>query len=441
MNASLLYAQHHAALQARYAKLLSGQPYDGVIVYSGRPVLRFRDDQAYPFRADPYYLQWIPAEDHSASVLLVRPGQRPLVVCYLPKDYWHVVPAQPTGDWTGHFDLRVAHSETEVRAQLPADLSAFAAVGAGAKALAEWGVAAVNPEPLLAAMDFERVYKTPWEIECVAQANARAARGHTAARAAFLEGESEHGIHLAYLRATGHMEADLPYNNIVALNEHSATLHYDRLDRTAPGTPRSFLIDAGATVNGYAADITRTWPAGPGTFSDLVAAMDAAQRRILDAISPGGSYVALHETAHLEVAAVLVSLGIARGSPEDLVSRGVTQAFFPHGLGHHLGLQVHDAGGKLAAPDGTMADQPAGHPFLRNLRPVEIGNVFTIEPGLYFIQQLLEPLRNGPAGDCINWDLCGELLPFGGVRIEDDVAITEDRVVNLTRDAFSARGS
>jgi Xaa-Pro dipeptidase len=235
------------------------------------------------------------------------------------------------------------------------------------------------------------------------------------------------------------MEADLPYNNIVALNEHSATLHYDRLDRTAPATSRSFLIDAGASVDGYAADITRTWSAAPGAFSDLVAAMDAAQRRILEAIAPGGSYVALHETAHLEIAAVLGSLGIARGKPEDLVDQGVTRVFFPHGLGHHLGLQVHDVGGKLAAPDGTVAGQPADHPFLRNLRPIETGNVFTIEPGLYFIEQLLEPLRSSPSGECINWDLCAEFLPFGGVRIEDDVAVTEDGLLNLTREAFSAR--
>jgi Xaa-Pro dipeptidase len=403
--------------------------------------MRFRDDQAYPFRADPYYLQWIPAADHSGSAVLVRPGQRPLAVCHLPRDYWHVVPAEPAGDWTGHFDLRLAGSETGVRAQLPADLSMFAAVGAGAEALAGWGVAAVNPEPLLAAMDFERVYKTPWEIECLAKANVRAARGHVAARAAFLDGQSEHAIHLAYLRATQHMEADLPYSNIVALNEHAATLHYDRLDLAAPETFRSFLIDAGAAVNGYAADITRTWAATLGSFSDLVSAMDAAQQRLLEAIEPGGSYVALHETAHLEIAAVLGSLGIARGAPEDLVDQRVTQAFFPHGLGHHLGLQVHDVGGKLAGPDGSVAGQPPDHPFLRNLRPIETGNVFTIEPGLYFIEQLLEPLRGSAAGRCVNWDLCAELLPFGGVRIEDDVAVTGDGLVNLTREAFAALGT
>ncbi len=437
MNATNPYAQHHAALQARYANLLADQPYDDLIIYSGQPVLRFRDDQAYPFRADPYYQQWIPAADHAGSLILVRPGARPLAVCLLPKDYWHAVPESPAGAWTEHFDLRVAHTPGEVRTHLPADLSNVAAVGAGAEALADWGVAALNPAPLLAAMDFLRVYKTDYEIDCLAAANAIAARGHVAARDAFMEGRSELGIHLAYLTATAHMEAELPYNNIVALNEHAATLHYDRLDRDPPESSRSFLIDAGATSNGYAADITRTSAAAPGPFADLVEAMDAAQRRILSRIRSGGSYIDLHEQAHLEIAAVLGALGIVRGAPEDMVGRGITQAFFPHGLGHHLGLQVHDAGGKLADPTGTLVDQPAEHPFLRNLRPIEAGNVLTIEPGLYFIDQLLSPLRSDARGADVDWELVDRFSPFGGVRIEDDVVVTSDGIVNLTRDAFS----
>ncbi len=437
MNADNLYANHHAALQARYANLLADQPYDDLIIYSGQPLLRFRDDQAYPFRSDPYYQQWIPAADHAGSLILVRPGSRPLAVCLLPKDYWHVVPVAPSGVWTEHFDLRVAHTPAEVRAHLPADLSNVAAVGAGAEALADWGVAALNPAPLLAAMDYQRVYKTDYEIDCLAAANVMAARGHVAARGAFVDGRSEHGIHLAYLQATAHMEAELPYNNIVALNEHAATLHYDRLDRSPPEPLRSFLIDAGATHNGYAADITRTTAAAAGSFADLVEAMDAAQRRVLSGIRAGDSYIGLHEQAHLEIARVLGGLGIVRGEPEDMVERGITLAFFPHGLGHHLGLQVHDAGGKLADPTGALIEQPAGHPYLRNLRPIEVGNVLTIEPGLYFIDQLLTPLRAKSCGADVNWDLVERLRPFGGVRIEDDVAVTSAGIVNLTREAFS----
>ena len=107
-------------------------------------------------------------------------------------------------------------------------------------------------------------------------------------------------------------------------------------------------------------------------------------------------------------------------------------------MGHQLGLQVHDVGGKLADALGNNLGQPAAHPSLRNLRPVEVGNVFTIEPGLYFIPQLLDKLRSSPAGKDVNWRNVDELLSCGGVRIEDDVFVTKRGLENLTREAFLA---
>jgi Xaa-Pro dipeptidase len=93
--------------------------------------------------------------------------------------------------------------------------------------------------------------------------------------------------------------------------------------------------------------------------------------------------------------------------------------------------------GKIGGPEGPELAQPAAHPFLRNLRPVEAGNVFTIEPGIYFIPQLLEPLRGESAGRAVNWSAVEALLPCGGVRIEDDVAVTAGGTENLTRAAFA----
>jgi Xaa-Pro dipeptidase len=115
----------------------------------------------------------------------------------------------------------------------------------------------------------------------------------------------------------------------------------------------------------------------------------------------------------------------------------VTAAFFPHGLGHHLGLQVHDVGGKLSDHLGTPLKQPEAYPFLRNLRPVEAGNVFTVEPGLYFIPQLLEALRARPCGSQVNWKAVDALRKYGGVRIEDNVHVSGDAVENLTRAALA----
>ena len=433
-----LYPAHHAELMARYESVLAASPFEAIAVYSGAPRYRFRDDQSAPFRAGPFYLQWVPCEDHAASVLLFRPGRKPLLVLHLPRDYWHSVPEAPTGAWAAHFELALADDVAAVRRALPDDLSNCAMLGEPDGTVDGWGFAALNPAGIATGLEFARLYKTAYEVECVAAANRCSARGHLAARDAFLGGASEFGIHLAYLDATAHSEAELPYANIIALNEHGATLHYGRFERRPPERPRSFLIDAGALHRGYAADITRTWPAeSGGEFAALVEALDRAQLSLVEGLRIGQSYVDVHENTQLAVAVILEDFGIVRMAADDMVAAGVSNVFFPHGVGHHLGLQVHDTGGKLAAPDGTVLPQPDAWPFLRNLRPVEQGNVFTIEPGIYFIDQLLQHLQGTPLGRNVDWDAVERLRPCGGVRIEDNVWMGPGGARNLSREAFA----
>jgi Xaa-Pro dipeptidase len=436
-----LYPAHHAELGARYESVLEASPHEAIVVYSGSPRFRFRDDQAWLFRAGAFYQQWAPRAEDAGCVLLFRPGTKPLLVLHAPEDYWHSIPEAPEGAWTEHFDLRQATSMAAVRAALPRDLSGCALVGEADKEVASWGIGALNPAPVLHALEFARLYKTAYEVECIAVANRLSAAGHCAARDAFLAGASEFEIHLAYLAATGHTEADLPYANIIALDSNGATLHYGRLERESSKRRRSFLIDAGATCRGYAADITRTWPAeAGGEFAALVDALDRAQRALVEGLRVGRSYVDVHEDAQLAVAVILEDFGLVSMAPDDMVAAGVSNVFLPHGVGHHLGLQVHDTGGKLAAPDGTLLEQPEAWPFLRNLRPVEQGNVLTMEPGLYFIDSLLERLRASPLGKHVDWDAVERLRPYGGVRIEDDVWIGPGGARNLTREAFAATG-
>lgn len=437
-----LYPAHHAELSDRYASVLAASPYEAVAVYSGAPRYRFRDDQAWPHRAGAFYAQWVPCEDHAGSMLLFRENDRPLLVVNLPQDYWHSVPEPPDGAWTEHFEIVCADDLEGVRRALPRSLAQVALLGEPDEVVAQWGFAAINPAAMVHPLEFARLYKTAYEVECIAAANRVCVQGHLAARAAFLAGASEFEIHLAYLRATAHSEAELPYANIIALNEHGATLHYGRYEREAPQPPLSFLIDAGARCRGYAADITRTWPAEEGgEFAALVEALDRAQLALVEGLRVGRSYVDVHEDAQLAVAVILEDLGIVAMAPEDMVATGVSNTFLPHGVGHHLGLQVHDTGGKLAAPDGTALPQPEAWPFLRNLRPVEQGNVFTIEPGIYFIPALLERLRATPLGRHVDWDAVARLAPFGGVRIEDNVWMGPGGARNLSREAFLAAGA
>ena len=138
------------------------------------------------------------------------------------------------------------------------------------------------------------------------------------------------------------------------------------------------------------------------------------------------------------VADVLVEAEIATGTPDALLETGVTSAFFPHGLGHLLGVQVHDVGGHQANESGEIIDPPSGHPFLRLTRVLEEDMVLTIEPGLYIIDMLLDELRGSPAEDHVNWSTVDWLRPFGGIRIEDNVRVMQGARENLTRDAFTA---
>jgi len=138
---------------------------------------------------------------------------------------------------------------------------------------------------------------------------------------------------------------------------------------------------------------------------------------------------------------VLREADLIRCSAADAVSSGVTRIFLPHGIGHLLGLEVHDVGGFMRTAEGGEIGKPEGHPYLRMTRVLEPGFVVTMEPGIYFIPQLLEAARADGRGRHINWARVQALARFGGVRIEDNLAVTASGCENLTRDAFRAVSS
>ena len=269
-------------------------------------------------------------------------------------------------------------------------------------------------------------------------AQALAVRGHLAVADAFKAGATELELHQVYLAASGQRETELPYPNIIGLNEHAATLHYQRLRAEAPTVKRSLLIDAGAEWNGYAADITRTYSASAtDDFAAIIETMDSLQQRICAEVKPGVDFVVLHAFTHRQLAGVLRDHQIVQCSADEAVARGITRGFLPHGLGHLLGLQVHDAGGRLADATGRKREPPAQDPHLRLTRTLQPGVVVTIEPGLYFIPSLLRALLAKNEAQ-LNRAMIERLVPFGGIRIEDNVEVTADGHRNLTREAFAA---
>ncbi|MGB1352515.1 MAG: M24 family metallopeptidase, partial [Glaciecola sp.] len=119
----------------------------------------------------------------------------------------------------------------------------------------------------------------------------------------------------------------------------------------------------------------------------------------------------------------------------EIVAKGITKTFFPHGIGHMLGLQVHDVAGHVNDDYGTPNPAPAEHPFLRCTRNIEARHVYTIEPGVYFIDSLLAKLQSTDNAIYINWDKIAELSPFGGVRVEDNIIVHPTHIENMSRDA------
>ena len=435
----LLFPAHVAELQRRADAALAAADCDGLVAYSGRPRFTFLDDRPYPFVVNPHFKHWVPVTDAPDCFVVHTPGERPRLVYFQPADYWHRPPQLPAGAWQAEFDVHVVRDVAAARGLLGLDRGRCAFIGEWQADFEPWGFAAVNPPALIAPLHYARAAKTPYELGCMRRASLLAARGHLAARDAFLGGGSEYDAHMAYCAAAGVREEELPYGNIVAFNEGGAVLHYQHLERGHGGPRRSFLIDAGAQVRGYASDITRTWSGGDAEFSALVAAMDAVQQRLCAGIVPGRDYREVHLEAHREIGALLQSAGIIHCDAGTAVAERVTSVFFPHGIGHLLGLQVHDVAGLAADATGRHEiPRPDGHPFLRLTRRLEPGFVVTVEPGVYFIDLLLEEARADGRGRHIDWDAVERLRPFGGIRIEDDVVCTAGTPENLTRDAFAA---
>jgi Xaa-Pro dipeptidase len=434
--AETLFGDHLSEVSRRTASALEQAKFDGVICHAGEALGLFLDDQHYPFKAHPPFKWWAPLLDAPGSMLYFRPGRRPTLVFRVETDFWYQPAALPASGWPAHFDVVTVHSLAEARAALPADLGRTAWIGDPLPSLLEWGVAAINPPDLMRRLDFTRAVKTPYEIACLGEANRLGARGHQAAASRFLEGGSEFDIHQAFLEACGQREQELPYNAIVAVNEAASVLHYQVLRRERPLESRSLLLDAGASHAGYGSDITRTTAKRAGDFADLVVAMDRLQLGLCELAAPGVDWRDIHAAAVQRIAALLCEAGILRCGVEEAIESGASRLFYPHGIGHLLGLQVHDVGGTMADVEGGILPKPPRDPALRLTRRLEPGFVVTMEPGIYFIEALLVPARQGAHSTRIDWRQVESLAPWGGIRIEDNLAITTSGHENLTRSAF-----
>ncbi|EIW71477.1 hypothetical protein TREMEDRAFT_42855 [Tremella mesenterica DSM 1558] len=205
--------------------------------------------------------------------------------------------------------------------------------------------------------------------------------------------------------------------------------------------PQVLLIDAACEWENYAADITRTLPIGNGgrftprhgEIYDVVLRM---QKECESMVRPGAHWDTLHLHGHKVLIDSFLALGIFTGEPSVILQSGITAAFFPHGLGHAIGLDVHDSRQELKAvhlnlPPESLSTPAKLYSYLRIRRPLKVGMCVTVEPGCYFPPQLME-LHGVWESEYVDKDKLREYVSVGGVRIEDTVVVTEDGWENLT---------
>lgn len=430
-----LYKQHISEKSVRFQAILEATGYQSIVIGSGETKMQFQDDMAYPFKANPYFREWVPLATRAGCYLELNKGaSKPRLFLLTVEDIWHTAPESLPAGFDQAFDIIEYADIDELKKTLAGkNTVVINEVNTLEAAAEDW-----NPQAVIHQIDYQRRGKTTYEQACVREANRRAVPAHRAAQQAFMAGASEVQIAAAYLATCDCRESEMPYGIIAGVNEHAAVLHHHNLFKQ-PQTPRSFLIDAGVEVNGYASDITRTYAYDSG--SDFAAMIELMNKKQLELCAEGGigkSPVDIHMLSQHKIAEVLIDFDVLNMSAEEAVANDIAASFYPHGLGHHLGCNVHDKGSQLANAQGDILPPLEKYPKLRSGSPMVANQIHTVEPGLYFIPAYLDKLKAGEHAHLINWSRVDEFLPYGGIRIEDNIIVHADgSLENLTRDAFA----
>lgn len=283
-----------------------------------------------------------------------------------------------------------------------------------------------NTKKLRENLDSLRLFKSAEEIALMQKANDISATAHAAIMRAVRPGMTERQLQAVFMQACLHGGARLQaYQPIFSAGRNAAVLHY-RYNDAVLKDGDLICVDAGCEWMGYASDITRAFPIN-GKFSKTQAAIYDivlnTQKTSINSARPGVTMAELHRASQETLAQGLQDLGIFKTCAiSEIVESGAIRIFYPHGLGHMLGLDVHDVGGR-----------PNPKINLRNTRLLEAGVCITIEPGLYFIQAHFENKDTRKKfAKTINWKKAEEYYDVGGIRIEDDLWITKDGNHNLT---------
>ncbi|MBD2257565.1 aminopeptidase P family protein [Pseudanabaena sp. FACHB-2040] len=415
-----------------------------VVLWSGQPQSRNFPANTHPFRSSSHFLYFAGVPLANAAIRLER-GQLTLFMdeATPAEALWHG-PSPTRQELAQQIGADAAYPLAEL-AQWVAEAATLPVLDAATRSIQQAllgrsvGIAqAQNQDQRLAeAIVQVRLCHDARAVAEIRQAAAVSVKAHRAGMAATRQAATEAEVRAAMEQVIMAHGMTCAYNSIVTI--HGEVLHNEHYHHRL-GSGDLLLADVGAeAASGWASDITRTWPVS-GKFSptqrDLYDLVLAAHDACIAKARPGVEYRDVHLLACQVLAEGLVDLGILQGQPETLVEQDAHALFFPHGVGHLLGLDVHDMEdlGDLAGyASGRSRSDRFGLAFLRLDRPLQAGMAITIEPGFYQVPGILQdPVRRERYRDSVNWERLSQFADVRGIRIEDDVLITAEGCEVLT---------
>lgn len=288
-----------------------------------------------------------------------------------------------------------------------------------------------NFEVLKEAIEVARVVKDEYEVAMIRKANYISDIAHRAVLQKASTATNEREFEAAFLeRCIAHGAKQMAYHPIAASGRAAATLHYVTNDSPLEGK-FNLLMDAGSEYNNYASDITRTFPLS-GKFTkeslEIYNIVLRMQNECIEMLKEDVLWDDVHLHAHKVAIDGLLSIGILKGDKEEILKARTSVAFFPHGLGHYLGMDTHDTGGNPKYDDEDRLFR-----YLRVRGTLPSGSVVTVEPGIYFCNFIISPYLEDPEhSKFIDKDVLEKYWDVGGVRIEDNILVTKDGYENLT---------
>jgi Xaa-Pro aminopeptidase len=391
----------------------------------------------FPFRAESHFL-YLVGRSIEGAALLIEPARATLFAPPAdPEAELWTGPMPSSSDWSRELGLEVRPIEElrgapDIASLPPQDLeTALWLSELLDRDLEPGGGAELHGADvdLAEAMIALRLCHDAAAVEQLREAAAVTCRAHLAGMRATREGEREATVRAAMEAEIIAAGCNTAYGSIVTV--HGEVLHNERHDGVL-GKTDLLLADVGAeTPEGFAGDVTRVWPVS-GRFSatqrDAYQVVLAAQLAAIAAVVPGARYLDVHRAAGLSLVEGLVGLGILRGNASDLYARGAAALFFPHGVGHLLGLDVHDMedlGDRAGYAPGRSRATAPGDRYLRLDRDLAPGMCVTIEPGFYQIPRILSRAEEvGELESALDRQVLARFADVRGIRIEDDVLVT-----------------